>query len=159
SILANRHGSVWLSILGGLDHWNNGQIKTYHIRHDKHGAKENDSPQSLFQDERGRIWVSTLGGIGYLENDRFFPVSNLPGGNTLAIIQERAGNLFIANETHGLYRVSPQNEIEQIPWARLGHQDHASVLASDRTQGVWIGFFLGGIAHFADGKIRATYTA
>jgi ligand-binding sensor domain-containing protein len=34
------------------------------------------------------------------------------------------------------------------------------VLAADRRQGgLWIGFFLGGIAYFSDGQVRASYTA
>ena len=155
SVLADRDGSVWLGTTGGLNRWNDGQIKTYRLGR----GKLDDHPESLFQDSRGRIWVSTVHGIGYLENGKLIPVSGIPGGNMLAITQGRAGNMFIANETSGLYRVSPRNEVEQIPWSRFGHKDHASVLAPDRTLGVWIGFFLGGIAYFADGKVRASYTA
>lgn len=154
SVLADRDGSVWLATYGGLNRWKGGQIETYHIG----GSKLNDLPESLFQDDRGRIWISTVRGISYLQNGRFIPVSGVSGGNALAIIQGRAGNLFIANEISGLYRVSPRNAVEQIPWSRFGHNDHASVLAPDRTLGVWIGFFLGGIAYFVDGQVRASYT-
>ena len=154
SVLADRDGTIWLGTRGGLNQWNHEQIKTYRI-----GTKLNDRPGSLFLDDRGRIWVSTVSGTGYLENGKFIRVSGVPGGNVLAITQGRAGNLFLANETSGLYRVSPRNEVEQIPWSRLGHQDHASALVPDRTLGVWVGFFLGGIAYFADGKVRSSYTA
>ena len=155
SVLADRDGSVWLSTRGGLNRWNHEQIKIRRLGN----GKLNDHPQSLFQDNRGRIWVSTLSGTGYLENDRFIPVSGIPGGEMLAITQGRVGNVFIADESSGLYRVSPQNEVEHIPWSRFGHQDYASVLAPNRTLGVWMGFVLGGIAYWADGKVRASYTA
>src|SRR5882724_1101797 len=154
SVLADRDGSVWLSTRGGLNRWNHGQIESYRL-----GSSKLNQPESLFQDDRGRIWVATVSKTGYLENNRFIPVKGIPGGNVLAITQGRAGNLFIANETSGLYRVSPRNEVEQIPWSAFGHKDHASVLAPDRKLGLWMGFFLGGIAHFADGKVRASYTA
>jgi signal transduction histidine kinase len=50
-------------------------------------------------------------------------------------------------------------EVQQIPWAKLGHRDHVSTLAADPTHGgLWLGFQLGGIAYFADGQVRATYT-
>jgi signal transduction histidine kinase/ligand-binding sensor domain-containing protein len=153
AVLTDRDGSVWLATHRGLDRWDNGKIKTYRLGR----GKLDDQPESLFQDSRGRIWVSTVSGTGYLKNKRFIPVNGVPGGNVLAITQGRAGNLFIANETSGLYRVSPRNAVEQIPWSKFGHKDHASVLAPDRTLGVWIGFFLGGITHFADGKIQASY--
>lgn len=160
AVLADRDGSVWLATYGGLNQWKNGQItspRTGSVKRD--GKLDGQNPESLFQDDRGRIWAVTVDEIGYLENNRFTPVKGIPSGNVLAITQGRAGNLWIVNETSGLYRVSPRNEVEQIRWAELGHKDHASVLAPDRTLGLWIGFFLGGIAHFADGQIRASYTA
>jgi len=146
-VLPDMDGSVWFGSRGGLDQWNNGQTKTYPVY-----------PESLFQDDRGRIWVSTARELGYLENGRFTSVRGVPGGNILSITQDTAGNLWLINETAGLFRISPQNAVRQIPWAALGHKDHASVLAADRTQGgLWIGFFLGDMAYFSDGKVRATY--
>jgi signal transduction histidine kinase/ligand-binding sensor domain-containing protein len=149
SVLADRDGSVWVSTRSGFDRWNKGQIKT-HLIH----------PGSLFQDDRGRIWISTLRELGYLENGRFTSIKGVPGGNMLSITQDTAGNLWVINETAGLFRISPQNnDVREIPWADLGHKDHASVLAADRSQGgLWIGFFLGGIAYFSDGQVRASYT-
>src|SRR3984885_6749365 len=147
-VLPDMDGSVWFGSRGGLDQWNNGQTKTYPVY-----------PESLFQDDRGRIWVSTARELGYLENGRFTSVRGVPGGNILSITQDTAGNLWLINETAGLFRISPQNAVRQIPWAALGHKDHASVLAADRRQGgLWIGFFLGDMAYFSDGKVRATYT-
>jgi len=155
SVVADRDGSVWLGTHAGLNQWNNGQIKTYSI-----GTGLNAQPTSLFQDGRGRIWVSTLlNGFGYLENGKFIPISGIPGGNVLSMVQDTAGNLWVANETLGLFRLSPRNEIRQFPWAVLGHNDHASILAADPSKrGIWIGFFLGGIAYFEDGNVRASYT-
>ena len=154
SVLADRDGSVWLATRGGLDRSNKGQIKNDHVL----GSNMNDYPNSLFQDDRGRIWVSTARGIGYLENSSFIPASGVPGGNILSIAQDTAGNLWVVNESSGLFRVSLKGEVQQNPWSKLGSQDHASVLAADPAQGgLWIGFFLGGIAYFKDGQIRASY--
>jgi len=156
SVLAASDGNLWLATYGGLNRWNDRQIKTYRLR----GSKLNDLPESLFQDDHGRIWVSTVSGVGYLKDDRFIPLNGLPGGVVLSITQDRAGNLWTANEHLGLFRLSPRGEVQQIPWAALGHKDHASVLAADPSQGgLWIGFFLGGIAYFEDGQISATYTS
>jgi signal transduction histidine kinase/ligand-binding sensor domain-containing protein len=155
SVLADRNESVWLSTHGGLNRWSNGQIETYRLG----SGKLNDLPESLFQDDRGRIWVSTGRGIGYFEKGKLIPVIGVPGGNILSISQDTAGNLWVANEQFGLFRISPQSELRQIPWAALGHKDHASFLAADPLHGgLWIGFFLGGIAYFEDGQVRASYT-
>ena len=77
----------------------------------------------------------------------------------LSMIEDTEGNLWTINEDVGILSISQQNKVHQIPWSALGHKDHASVLAADRRQGgLWIGFFLGGIAYFSDGQVRASYT-
>jgi signal transduction histidine kinase/ligand-binding sensor domain-containing protein len=174
SVLAARDGSVWLGTEGGLNRWNNGQITSYDKRTawtprtvnattvgDKRAGNLNgQSPFSLFQDDRGRVWVSTLGGVGYLENDRFIPISGVPGGIVHSIVEDTARNLWIANLDHGLFQLQGGSVVQEIPWARLGHKDNASVLAADPLQGgIWLGFFLGGVAHFKDGEVRASYAA
>src|SRR6266705_2831605 len=160
SVLADRDGSVWLGTYDGLNRWDHGQITIPETGSARRDGKLNGSyGNSLFQDERGRIWVSTLRELGYLENGRFTSINGVPGGNILSITQDTAGNVWVINEHVGLFRISPQNEVRQIPWSALGHKDHASVLAADRRQGgLWIGFFLGGTAYFSDGQVRTSYT-
>jgi signal transduction histidine kinase len=117
--------------------------------------------QSLFQDSRGRVWVATRGGIGYLENDRFIPVGGVPGGNTLSIAEDNAGNLWVANEQSGLFNLRGGGEApRQTHWAALGRKDHASTIAADPSRGgLWLGFHLGGVAYFAGGEVRASYAS
>jgi ligand-binding sensor domain-containing protein/signal transduction histidine kinase len=169
SVLATTDESVWLGTVGGLNRWHNGQLTVYRERAGRSmtGVSEivgsglpDKGVTSLFQDSRGRIWVATLNGIGYLENDRFIPVSGVPGKDILSIAEDATGNLWIANEQLGLFHLLRGGEARQIPWAELGHKDHASTLAVDQLHGgLWIGFHLGGVAYFTDGQIRASYTA
>jgi len=154
SVLADRNGGIWLSTPGGLNRLSAGQIKTYRI-----GMRLNDVPNSLFQDKDGRIWISTPVGFGHLENGRLTPKGGIPGGPVLSVAQDKAGTLWFTNEEFGLFHLLPGGEVQQIPWSRLGYQDHASALAADPAHGgLWIGFFLGGIAYFEDGQIRVSYT-
>src|SRR6266436_647939 len=169
AVLVTTDGSVWLSTHGGLNRWNNGQITSYRERAERTttGVREiigsglpDKGVESLFQDSRERIWIATVGGIGYLENDRFISISMLPGKDTLSIAEDTEGNLWIANEQGGLLHLIRGSEIQQIPWSKLGHKDHASALAADPLQGgLWLGFHLGGVAYFIDGQVRASYTA
>ena len=158
AVLADKEGGVWLSTRTGLDRFKNGQVSSYRI-----GAlqqKTDDHPNSLFQDKHGRLWVSTPGNIGYLESNHFIRVNAWPGGAVLSMAEDRAGNLWVANDRHGLFGLSAQSKIRRIPWAELGHKDYAGVLASDpRQEGVWMGFFLGGIAYFANGQVRSSYSS
>jgi signal transduction histidine kinase/ligand-binding sensor domain-containing protein len=153
SVLAAKDGSVWLGSLDGLSRWNGGQITTYRL------PTNADGIGTLFEDSGGRLWVSTLRGVAYFENGRFIPVSQLPGGRNSSIAEDRAGNLWIANEAHGLYRVRGGTVVEQIPWAALKLAHPAKTLVPDPLQGgLWLGF-QGGVAYFKDGQIRASFAA
>ena len=169
AVLTIRDGSVWISTAGGLNGWHNGQITVYRERSQKTiiGVREivgsglpDRGVESLFEDARGRVWVATHSGIGYLENDRFASISGIPGGGILSISEDTAGNLWVVNEPYGLFQLLRGGEVKQIPWAGLGHKDHASTLVVDPLRGgLWLGFHLGGVAWFTDGQIRASYTA
>jgi signal transduction histidine kinase/ligand-binding sensor domain-containing protein len=156
SVLADKNGDVWFGTASGLDKWHNGKITTYDKRQGKLNGRP---PNSLFQDSQGRIWVSTQEGFGYLENDRWNPIRAITGGPVLSIAQDRAGSLWLANEKFGLFELLGTNVVRHMLWEKMGHKDHASVLAADPSQGgLWIGFFMGGIAYIKDGQIRASFS-
>src|SRR5262249_52316001 len=134
SVQAAKDDGVWLGTRDGLNRWKDGKITTYRTRsvraprtsnastrRDVRSQKQNERVQSFIQSARGRIWTATLAGISYLENDRFVPVDGVPGGLVNSIAEDTAGNLWIANQDHGLLRLSPPPyDVQQIPWARLG---------------------------------------
>ena len=148
SVIADRNGGVWLATPDSLNRWNNGQVTVLNTK----------TPNSLFQDDTGRIWASTPFGFGYLNNDRFVSVSEVPGAVT-AMAQDTAGNLWIANEHAGLFQVLHENVVQQIPWSKLGHNDPVSAVSADTLHGgIWLGFFLGGVVYYNNGQVRASYT-
>ena len=153
SVLADRDGSVWLSTRRGLERWNNGRVAIF-------GLLNGNYAGSLFQDRRGRVWASTLREFGYLENGRFVAVKNVPGGPVYSITEDGAGNLWIANKDRGLIQLLNDGRVQMYPWTRLGHNDIALSLAVDPSRrGTWVGFYGGGIVYFADGQVRASYSA
>ena len=153
SVLADRDGGVWLSTRQGLDRWNEGRLTTF-------GLLNGDYAGSLFQDNRGRVWASTLREFGYLENGRFAAVKNIPGGPVYSITEDGAGNLWIANKDHGLIQLPNDGGVQIYPWTMLGHNDIALSLAVDPSRhGTWVGFYGGGIVYFANGQVRASYSA
>jgi ligand-binding sensor domain-containing protein len=64
-------------------------------------------PNSLFQDHQGRIWVSTNRALGCLEEERFVPVSGIPDASIYSVVEDKAGNLWIASQNNGLLRWYP----------------------------------------------------
>ncbi len=72
----------------------------------------------------------------------------------------RRGDLWIADQDHGLLRYSPENKVEQIPWSSLGRKDAIGItLAGDSQGGLWIGLSVGGgVVYFKEGQFKASYT-
>ena len=161
AILADRDGTAWISTYGGLSRWWNGRITTVVTGSAKRdGTLNGQTPNSLFQDSQGRVWISTNREVGFIESGRFVPIAGLPGGPVLGMAQTNDGSLWIANEQFGLFLVRPDKTTLHIPWATLGHKDHATVMVTDSSQrALWLGFHSGGVALFSDGKIRQSYSA
>jgi signal transduction histidine kinase len=171
SVLSAKDGTVWLGTSSGLYRWNNGQITVYrkHRGLPTHAIEpsvareviEKGMPNdtgSLFQDDEGRIWVFSQSGVAYFETNRFTPVRFVPGGFVHSVAGDKAGNLWISEQDHGLYHLLGGKLVEQIPWAALDRADFASALSADPAGGgVWLGFYRGGVAYFRDGQIRASY--
>jgi signal transduction histidine kinase/ligand-binding sensor domain-containing protein len=158
SVLADRDGSVWLSTRRGLNRWNNGHVTIFGDGR-LNGLLNGNYAGSLFQDTHGRVWASTLREFGYLENGRFTSMKNAPGGPVYSITEDTSGGLWIANKDHGVIHLFQSGQIQQTPWSGMGHEDYALALAVDpRRQGLWAGFYRGGLVYFADGKVRESYT-
>ena len=158
SVLADREGRIWLASRNNINRLHNGQVTVLNLNpNQQDGTSRRFVPNSLFQDDTGRVWVSTPSGFGYLDNDRFTLVSTVPGPVS-AIVQDTAKSIWIAHEHGGLFQVVGEKVVQQIPWSNLGHQDHVSIMTADPKGGIWLGFFLGGIAYYNDGQIRQSYS-
>ncbi len=164
-LIATKDGSIWFATLDGLNRLNQAQVTVYGRHPARAGVREiagsglpDEGLGALFEDSRGRIWVSTATGIGYMENDRFIPAA-VPGGFVGALTEDKSGNLWIANRDLGLFRLSPRNELQRIPWAAFRHKDPAVALAPDPLRGgLWLGFSRGGVAWFRDGQVYSSYS-
>jgi signal transduction histidine kinase len=76
------------------------------------------------------------------------------------IVEVGQGHLWLANQQAGLLHLFQKHMVQQIPWAGLGHTDLAMTLAAAPSgKGLWLGFFDGGVAYFADGGIQKSYSA
>src|SRR5262249_24020376 len=107
----------------------------------------------------GRLWVSTLEGVAYFESGRFTRVRQLPAGRMASIAGDSAGNLWIVNEVHGLYRLHGTTVVEHTSWNDLGLRNSATVLLVEPgTGGLGLGL-KDQVAYVRDGAIRASFGA
>ena len=174
SVAASSDGGVWVGTYDGLNRWSTGSVTVYRQRPGQRapgsapilsrrvreftGAGMPRGVQSVFEDSQRRLWLSTGSGVGYLENDRFVLMSSVPGGVTRAIVEDGEKNLWVANPAVGLFRLGrDRRDVQETPWAVLKHKDVVSAVAADSSDGLWFGFFRGGIAHFVDGQVRVSY--
>ncbi|MGZ8394358.1 MAG: two-component regulator propeller domain-containing protein, partial [Nitrospira sp.] len=187
SVLAARDGSVWLGTSDGLNRWKDGQITIYRrptvgtpqspglsgggqeprrassrrttAREVTSSALPENFITSLFQDTKGRIWVSTFSGLAWFENGKISRATGLPFTPQNPPVEDTAGNIWSAQSDRGLIRLNNGELVEQIPWAKLGIEGAlANPLAADLARGgVWVGSWSGGVVHFRDGQVVASY--
>jgi signal transduction histidine kinase/ligand-binding sensor domain-containing protein len=167
TVLAARDGSVWIGTLDGLNHWDHGLVTIYRekkgpalpgVRQIVGAGLPDRGVHAIFQDRAGRIWISDRRAMGYLKNDRFIAVDHATQTNVQSIVADKNGDVWIATDD-ALRHVKNDQVAERIPWTTFGHQDPARPLVADPVDGLWLGFFSGGIAHFAGGKTRESYAA
>ena len=149
SIAAASDGGVWLGTARGLNKWKDGRVEV---------SPAVQNVASMIPDDRGRFWLATYRQPGYIENRRFVPVTGVPDGNTRSMAVDQRGDLWIAIQSLGLFRVRRERAVESIPWSSLGRKDFATVIVADHARGgLWLGFYRGGIAYLADGRIQEGY--
>jgi len=142
---------LWLGTSRGLDRWNDGQFN--HVPYV--GAV-----RYLVQDVGRRLWIGTDRGVGFVESGRFEAIRGVPGEFIRGMTIDRDGDLWVAHRNLGLFRVHAGRGIESIPWSALGRKDFPSAVVADQMRrGLWLGFYQGGLAYFADGRIRMSYAA
>ena len=152
SVLATKDGSIWIATPDGVNRWYAGRT----LR----SAEPPGGVQSIFQDRLERVWLSTRRDVGYLENGRLVAVKGPGGGLIRSIVEDGDANLWIANQEVGLFRVSTVNgRVDKFAWAELNSEGlPASALATDGLLGgVWLGLPQGGVLHFVEGRVRASY--
>jgi signal transduction histidine kinase/ligand-binding sensor domain-containing protein len=175
--LASADGNIWLRTADGVNRWQGGRVTVYHESPDLSNGTTGLTPPakddvsyslalsggSLFQDEHGRVWASTAKSVGYFDQGRFHVVPGVPGGRVHAITGDLKGNVWLAYETQGLLHLSHERVVDQVTWARVGHDDYADALAVDPSSGgLWLGFFGGGLEFLNEGQApeaRASYSA
>src|SRR5262249_26325222 len=115
--------------------------------------------QSIFEDSQKRLWVSSVSGVQQLQNGQFVAVDGVPGGTIRAIVEDGSKTLWFVNSLAGEFRLGEGGRrVDRVSLAAPKHAEPVSAAVADPSgAGLWLGFFAGGIAHFADGQTGAAY--
>jgi signal transduction histidine kinase/ligand-binding sensor domain-containing protein len=172
AVMATPDGSVWMSGTDGLNRWRDGHV-TFHGKATGSPPTRQSAMQgsaaapalesvalSLAVDDHGRLWAANKDGVFYLEEDRFVRVPGLPGGNVWSVAPDRHGNAWVSIGLAGLFHGTGGGGAQQFRWTQFGKSYGATALLPDPSEeGVWLGFQDGGVSHFKDGRVLASYAA
>ena len=169
-VRAAADGSLWLSTPNSVEKWANGQFTSYRARA---GSRTSDNSRQIFvegfptdavgavfPDNSGRVWIATPTAFGYIERDQFTVRHDVPARAVRSMAEDSEGNLWVVDQKVGLLRISLGGAVAVTAWAAIGRDDFATVvIAAPPRQGVWLGFWDGGIGYFENGQIRETHSA
>jgi signal transduction histidine kinase/ligand-binding sensor domain-containing protein len=156
SVLAAPDGAVWIGTVNGLNRWQDGAV----VRAPDTTPSSAGSVASLLRDTMGQLWVSSPRGLAILTGDRLAAVTGFPPGYVHAMAEDRAQTVWISEQEQGLFQLRDRRIVKHIPWATLGGRVARAIAPDPAQDGVWVGFFDGGVARLAsDGSVKATYGA
>ncbi len=114
---------------------------------------------AIIQSRKGYLWLGTQNGIVRFDGVRFSPTKNgdallLKSSVVVALLEDRSGNLWVATDGTGLFRVKDGNvthygQKEGFPFPSVW------ALCEDNGGNIWIGTDRGGLIRFQKGKFTA----
>jgi len=176
ALQATPDGSIWIDTQEGLDRWANGQVTVYgtlsalalNRRANETGLNLSTTAseitnsgltggvRALGLDDAGRLWASTSNGAFYFERGRFVQARGVPGGYTFAIAGDGHGNVWTLQSEH-LVHWSPNAAVQQTPWPQFGQRTGRAMLPDREPNGLWLGFWEGGLIYLKDDKVVRAY--
>ena len=148
-------GSVWVGTYGeGLLRLQPGPSPSF--------SPERGLPGSLIvalaPTSGGDVWVATKEQVGLLSGDRFTALPRYRGralSGVVALLEDRAGTLWLGSTTAGLLRRTPEGRLEAPPWAGGLAGPGVTTLLEDREGSLWIATTAGELHRFARGRLES----
>ncbi|MDO1444988.1 two-component regulator propeller domain-containing protein [Rhodocytophaga aerolata] len=164
ALVEDGHNRVWIGTDKGLCLYNEAQKSFYTYHHDSFDPKSlaGNSVKSLYGDKQGRLWVGTNNNGLCLTDPYLTQMGHYYtkiGGNSLthndvsAFLAKPSGQVLIGTDGGGLNVLNPARDSfvayrhdYNNPFS-IGSNKIKAMLA-DRRQGIWIGFWDGGLDYF-----------
>ncbi|MGA3024593.1 MAG: response regulator [Bryobacteraceae bacterium] len=148
--LEDERSTVWIGGSSALYAWSRGRLATLDRFHD------NLRTTALLEDRDQRAWLGTLDGLYRMDlrgHDAAPVVRDKIRGGVNAILQDREGNLWVASNTTGLWRLSGG---QVASFSSLDGLTDSRVLSlyEDREGSLWVGT-ASGLDRFRDTRFTA----
>jgi ligand-binding sensor domain-containing protein len=166
AVLADRRGQLWLAtprglLRGDVDGWR------FERAAQRYPDAELDLPfLAIAEGSAGELWLAGIDGVRRFEpdsgrSDDFGPAMRALGAvdvRSNAVLQDRQGRVWIGSHRHGLFRLSPDLEMDRLqhdpdqPYSLSS--DQISRLLEDRLGRLWVGTLTGGLNLIVPGDDR-----
>ena len=153
SVAAAGDGGVWIGTSKGVNQWKDGRVTVPRAL----GTRANDGAAALFSDAHHRTFAASSHGVFQFQGGQWTRLPVTTSGYVQAITDDPSANLWISDQERGLLRLRDNQIVETIPWKRLGGRPARALSADPHGDGLWLGFFGGGIAHYSGGQVRRLY--
>jgi ligand-binding sensor domain-containing protein/DNA-binding CsgD family transcriptional regulator len=142
-LLLARDGALWIATAGGVARREGAALVSF----DTDDGLPAVNSRALGEDARGGIWVATTSGVARFDGTRFTPAG--PGHAARALLVDRAGDVWVGTQGHGLER------LRAGAWTSLGRAEGlpsltVRTLLEDRAGSLWIGTEAGLVCHRGD---------
>jgi ligand-binding sensor domain-containing protein len=146
SILADRHGSVWIATPDGVFRLLDGRT----IRHTVADGLGSERADGVYEDKAGRLWITTDKGLSRYRDGHFV---SYPLGNLTAMGEDHEGSLWIGFGEDGVARLRAGQFVTFTNSDGLPY-DFVSTILQDRAGNIWVGT-AAGLGVLRDGKFVA----
>ncbi len=161
AITEDKNGHIWFGTYHGIIKYDGTNFKSYTEKNGLSNIKV--GRKSILVDQSGDVWVGTEGGVF-----RYHPTADSTGGQCFSlfewlppvaikgIMEDKAGNIWLASESKGIFRYDGQ-AIKNITEQEGLGDNVAGGLAQDKMGNIWF-TMKGGICRY-DGQTFKSYTS
>ena len=164
SLFLDRDGTLWIGTNLGLDRLNPGSSKFIHYVSNAQDPKSIPfgTVYKIYRDSRSIYWVGTAKGVRIFSptTGEFTKIdvgptasADLADGPVRVIYEDRSGAIWLAADTHGLFRLDPAaRKLEHYTYdakVKTGIGSNTLLdLYEDRRGRIWIAAFQGGLNRY-----------
>ncbi len=148
AITEDKRGYIWFGTEDGLNKYDGYKFTVYKSDPKDSFSITSNNIKCFFNDSQGRLWIGTRHGVNlydyildrfYSANTTEYPFLKYIEGDIESFMQDRAGNIWVATSTDGLYKItSLQKQPQKFQFQEEGNIRVFMDIDEDSDHNVWV---------------------